>query len=82
MKIIDARSGEVMVPGKVVRYSDGEWLRLDKVEGVFSPKATTTYCYRDLNSGNLVTVTHTGPLTVRWGTHPSFLGERVGFIQR
>ena len=60
MKVIDARSGEVMVPGKTVRYPDGEWLRLDKVEGLFSPRATTTYCYRDYASGELKTKTHTG----------------------
>ena len=47
MKIIDTRSGEVMTPGKIVVYGDGEKLRvIDVDQGLFSARALIETTYR------------------------------------
>lgn len=82
MRIIDCRSGEVMVPGKSVAYSDGEKLKLVEVDGgPFGTHAWIDTTYRDFGQtgGPLVTVRRRVPLIVRF-THPSFMLRRVGFI--
>ncbi len=82
MKIIDARSGEVMTPGQIVKYGDGEQLRLvDVDEGLFSAQAFVETTYRDHGKidRTLVTTRSWVPLAVRF-MHPSYLFERVAFI--
>lgn len=80
MKVIDARSGQEMQVGGVVRYPDGEWLRLDGVEpGLFSAKAVITSSNRHYETGKLVTTQQAVPLVVRF-LHPGFLFQHVGFI--
>lgn len=80
MKIVDARSGEVMTLGKIVSYGDGEKMRLvDVDEGLLSARAFIETTYRDHGNGKIVTSRQWVPLTVRL-THPSFLFQRVGFI--
>lgn len=80
MKVIDARSGEEMSVGSVVRYPDGEWLRLDAVRpGILSGKAIITSCDRNPMTGQLVTRSQEVPLVVRW-LHPGFLFQHVGFL--
>jgi len=84
MKIIDARSGDELQVGTVVRYPQGEWTRLDRVMpgilgGMFSAKAQITHVHVDYRSGALVERTDIVPLAVRW-MHPSFPGQHVAFI--
>lgn len=85
VKIIDARSGEVMVPGKVVAYGGGEKLRVVTIDegGLFRARALIESTYRDYSKGvdaaPLVTTSQWVPLTVRF-LHPSFPLERVAFI--
>ena len=81
MKVIDARSGEVLTPGQTVRYGDGgEWLRLDDVEaGLFSAKARLTYRHQQPDGTFVLETNRLVPLTVRW-LHPSFLFQHVAFI--
>lgn len=94
MKIIDARSGEVMTLGKVVSYGSGEQLRLiDLDEGLFSARALIEATYRDFSRmaerpgdqgmprerGSLVTSRQWVPLAVRF-MHPSYKFQRVAFI--
>lgn len=95
MKIIDARSGEVMTPGKTVTYgTSGEKLRvIDVDEGLFSAHALIETTYRDYSRTGerasdqgatrdrdpLVTTTRWVALTVRF-MHPSYMFERVAFI--
>lgn len=80
MKIIDARSGEIMTLGKVVTYGGGEKIRLvDIDEGLFSARALVEETYRDHGNGKIVTARQWVPLAVRF-THPSFLFQRVAFI--
>jgi len=77
MKIIDARSGEEMWPGKTVQYGGGEWLRLDAIipngplMRLFRVDAKITTAYRDSRLGQIVVRTDVGPLQIRW-THPGF----------
>ena len=83
VKIIDARSGEVMTPGKVVVYDGGERLRVVTIDeaGLFRAKALIESTYRDYGKdGNaLVTKSQWVPLTVRF-MHPAYPFERVAFI--
>lgn len=83
VKIIDARSGEVMVPGKIVVYGDGEKLRVVTVDqgGLFRARALIASTYRDYSKdGNaMVTTSQWVPLTVRF-LHPSYPFERVAII--
>lgn len=80
MKIIDSRSGQVMVIGDVARYPDGEFIRLiDFDAGLFSATADLELGIADLG-GRVVTIRRTVPLTVRW-FHPSFLLQHIGFIE-
>ena len=78
MKIIDARSGEVMTLGKTVSYGDGEKTKLVLVdEQLLSPRALVEMTYRDPScaNGGLVTVQRWVPLAVQIGQF-----ERVAFI--
>ena len=82
MKIIDARSGEVMTPGKIVVYGDGEKLRVVTVDqGVFRARALIESTYRDYSKDGdaLVTTSQWVPLSVRF-LHPAYPFERVAFI--
>lgn len=94
MKIIDARSGEVMTRGKVVSYGSGEQLRLiDLDEGLFSARALIETIHCDYTRtiqrpgdqgvhrerGPLVTTRQWIPLAVRF-MHPSYRFQRVAFI--
>ena len=85
VKIIDARSGEVMTPGKVVVYGGGEKLRVVTVDerGLFKAQALIESTHRDYSKGieaaPLVTTSQWVPLAVRF-MHPSFPFERVAFI--
>lgn len=80
MKVIDARSGQTMKVGDVARYPDGEWLRLEAVEGgIFSGRALITSCDQNPMTGQMVTKTQYVPLVVRW-LHPGFLFQHVGFL--
>lgn len=85
MKIIDARSGEVMRPGKTVAYGGGEKLRVVIIDeqSLFRAKALVESTHRDYSkpSGHapLVTTTRWVPLSVRF-MHPSYPFERVAFI--
>ena len=94
MKIIDTRSGEVMTPGKIVVYGDGEKLRvIDVDQGLFSARALIETTYRDYSRTEsrpsdqgairerepLVTAQRWVPLLVRF-MHPEHLFERVAFI--
>ena len=82
VKIIDARSGEVMTPGKIVVYGDGEKLRVVNVDqGVFSARALIESTYRDCSKDGkpLMTTSQWVPLNVRF-LHPSYPFERVAFI--
>jgi hypothetical protein len=82
MKIVDARSGEIMTPGKIVSYGDGEKICLiDVDEGLLSARALVETTYRDFGSANrrLVIARQWVPLAVRF-THPAFLFQRVAFI--
>lgn len=85
VKIIDARSGEVMRPGKTVTYGGGEKLRVIMVDdqGMFRAKAFVQTTYRDYSHADrdppLVTTTQWVPLAVRF-MHPGYLFERVAFI--
>jgi hypothetical protein len=85
VKIVDARSGEVMEPGKTVVYGGGEKLRVILVDeqSLFRAKAFVETTYRDYSRGGkkpaLVTRTQWVPLSVRF-MHPAFVFERVAFI--
>jgi len=82
VKIVDARSGEVVAPGQVVAYGDGEKLKLLEVdEGLISARALIETTYRDFGKLDrpLVTARQWVPLAVRL-THPAFLFQRVAFI--
>lgn len=83
MKIVDARSGEVMTPGKVVPYGGGEKIRVVDAElGFFRARALVQRTYRDYSRPDrdaLVTTMHWVPLSVRF-MHPSYMFERVAFI--
>ena len=94
MKIIDARSGEVVTPGKVVSYGGGEKIRvIDVDEGLFSARALIETTYRDYSRTDhrpsdqgalrerdpLVTSRQWVPLVVRF-MHPSYMFQRVAFI--
>lgn len=94
MKIIDARSGEVMVPGKVVAYGGGEKLRvLDVDDRLFKVRAFVEMTYRDHSRSAprpsdqgvskdrepLVTMQRWVTLDVRF-LHPAHMFERVAFI--
>lgn len=85
MKIVDARSGEVMKPGKTVVYGGGEKLRVVVVDeqSLFRAQALVETTYRDYSRNGkkpaLVTKTQWVPLSVRF-MHPSFMFERVAFI--
>ena len=85
MKIIDARSGEVMRPGKTVTYGGGEKLRVVVVDeqGLFRAQALIESTHRDysksVREACLVTTTRWVPLSVRF-MHPAYLFERVAFI--
>jgi hypothetical protein len=83
VKIIDARSGEVMTPGKVVAYGGGEKLRVVTIDqgGLFKARALIESTFRDYSKdGNaLVTTSQWVPLSIRF-LHPSYPFERVAFI--
>lgn len=85
MKIVDARSGEVMTPGKTVSYGGGEKLRVIFVEekSLFSAQAFVETTYRDYSCSDqkpaFVKTSQWVPLAVRF-MHPSYLFERVAFI--
>jgi hypothetical protein len=82
VKIIDARSGEVMTPGKLVSYGDGEKICVIDVDaGLFSARALVETTYRDYGKPDrdLVTSRQWVPLVVRF-THPAHLFQRVAFI--
>ena len=87
MKIIDARSGEVMTLGKVVSYGGGEKIRLiDVDEGLFSARALIETTHRDYRVGPairdctpLVTSRQWVSLAVRF-MHPSYMFQHVAFI--
>ena len=94
MKIIDARSGEIMTPGKIVSYGGGEQLRMiDVDEGLFSARALIETTYRDYSRTErrpsdqgarrerepLVTSRHWVSLAVHF-LHPSYMFQRVAFI--
>jgi len=82
VKIVDARSGKVMTPGKTVSYGDGEKIKLVLVdEGLFSARALVETTHRDYGRPDsaLVTAQQWVPLVVRF-LHPAFLFERVAFI--
>jgi hypothetical protein len=85
VKIIDARSGEVMRPGKTVSYGGGEKLRVVVVDeqGLFRAQALVETTYRDYSRTDqkptLVTKTQWVPLSVRF-MHPAYPFERVAFI--
>ena len=83
MKIVDARSGQVMTPGKVVPYGGGEKIRVVNAElGLFRARALVQRTYRDYSrpgERSLVTTTDWVPLSVRF-MHPSYMFERVAFI--
>lgn len=79
MKIVDARSGEVMKIGTKVSYPGGEFIRLLRVDG---ERALLERAYSDVGKPGspLVEDTAWAPLIVRRGDHPSFPGQVVGFI--
>jgi len=82
VKIVDARSGEVMKRGQIVAYGGGEKLKLVEVdEGFFSARALIETTYRDFGKAGqpLVTARQWVPLAVRL-THPAFMFQRVAFI--
>ena len=94
MKIIDARSGEIMTPGRIVSYGGGEKLRvIDVDEGLFSARALIETTYRDYSRTDhqpsdqvapsalkpLVISRQWVPLAVRF-MHPSYMFQRVAFI--
>jgi hypothetical protein len=94
VKIIDARSGEIMTLGKIVSYGGGETMRvIDVDEGLFSARAlieTTLLDYsriaqRASDQGvlrereALVTTQQWVPLAVRF-MHPGYWFQRVAFI--
>lgn len=85
MKIIDARAGEELRPGKTVSYGRGEKLRVIMVDeqGLFRAKAFVETTYRDFSRADrdppLVKMTQWVPLDVRF-MHPRYLFERVAFI--
>ena len=94
VKIIDARSGEVMTPGKIVSYGGGEKLRVIDVEqGLFRARALIETTLRDYSRTEsrpsdqgavrdrepLVTSQQWVRLTVRF-MHPAYMFERVAFI--
>lgn len=78
MKIIDARSGEVMTLGKTVSYGDGEKIKLVRIdEHLLSPRALVEITYRDPScvGGGFITTQQWVPLAVQIGQF-----ERVAFI--
>lgn len=85
VKIVDARSGEVVEPGKTVAYGGGEKLRVIVVDeqGLFRAKALVETTHRDYSRAGqepaLVTTTQWVPLAVRF-MHPAYPFERVAFI--
>jgi hypothetical protein len=94
VKIIDARSGEVMTPGKIVVYGGGEKLRvIDVDQRLFTARAlieTTSHDYsriehRPSDQGAirdrepLVTTQQWVQLTVRF-MHPDYMFERIAII--
>jgi hypothetical protein len=82
VKIVDARSGEVLSPGQTVRYGDGEKIKLIEVdEGLMSARALIESTYRDVGQDGypLVTSRQWVTLSVRF-THPAFMFQRVAFI--
>ena len=82
VKIIDARSGEVVTQGKIVSYGNGEKLLvLDIDEGLFSARALVETTYRDYGEADrrLVTSRQWVPLVVRF-TRPEHLLQRVAFL--
>ncbi len=80
MKIIDARSGEVMTPGKTVEYGDGESVTLEEVDDrILSARALLQTVHRDPYTNELVRQRQWVPLRVRF-LHPAFMFQRIGFI--
>jgi hypothetical protein len=82
MKIIDARSGEILSVGSTVRYHGGEWTRLEAVTpGLFSASAVIVSHHRDYSKPGdpFVTKQMKVPLRVRW-MHPGFPFQHVGFL--
>jgi hypothetical protein len=82
VKIIDARSGEIVTPGKVVTYGDGEKLLvLDVDVGLFSGRALIETTCRDYSDADhkLVTSRQWVPLVVQF-MHPAYLFQRIAFI--
>ena len=93
MKIIDARSGKVMTPGKIVTYDGGEKLRVIDVKegGLFRARALIerTHCDyswtepRASDQGAVrdpfVTSRQWVLLDVRF-MHPAYMFQRVAFI--
>ena len=75
MRILDARSGIEVVPGKtVVRYPDGDWYLIEALdEGIFSARARVRGVLggKDLKGWQ--------PLRVRY-MHPAFLFQKVAFV--
>ncbi len=82
MKVVDARSGDVLSVGSIVRYPDGETLRLDAVyEGLLVSRAMISTLRRELGgAGRLLADTRVVDLRVRY-LHPAFLLQKVGFIE-
>lgn len=75
MRIIDAFTGRDVRRGDVVPSPGGEhdWQLLDVDErGIFDVHV----CLREVRSGRM----HWSPLTMRF-LHPSYLFQRVGFVQ-
>lgn len=70
MRVIDARSGEELVPGMTMTYPDGSGFTLLSVKpGLFT-------AYAKVNSNGVI---QTVPLAVRW-THPRFFMQHVAFF--
>jgi hypothetical protein len=74
MKVIDARSGDVVNVGDVVRYGPDDWWELLAIdEGLFSARALIYSPGIGRNGGRAW-----APLRVRY-THPAFFLQKVAF---
>lgn len=79
MKVIDARSGEVLTLGVPVAWNQQEWIRLDRVEpGLLKARAVITT--KEANRhGIMLRRTREVDLQVRW-THPRYFLQHVAFV--
>lgn len=79
MRVIDARSGEVLTLGVPVAWGPNEWIRLERVmPGLLKARAVITT--KEANRhGILLRRTREVDLQVRW-THPGYFLQHVAFV--